>query len=294
MRSMPAFTLLLVMVLTANAQTPSGDNGKQPANPAPATNSAPAQAAQAAPPAENPAPAAQNATPAAAPSEISANTRQRQITVPAGTEVLLQLKNVIDTKSAHVGDGVYCQTTFPVVVDNVMVIPAGSYVKGEITKVQRAGRMSGRAEILFHFDSVIFPTGYTVEMPGSLHGDPGTHNGKVADDEGTVKTDGHDKLKKLPDVGRDTEYGAIAGTVATGSLNGARIGGGIGAVAGLATMLLTRGSDVRIEPGASLTMKLQRPLVVDVTASSASARAEVVPRQTNTRLPVPTPSPKPQ
>lgn len=282
---------LIVAGSAATAQTP----------PAEANMSGSKQAAAQTPPASQSQPpqSAEPATeqkPKLATAESEAPPNTRQITVPAGTEVLLQLKNVIDTKSARVGDGVYCQTTFPVVIDNIMIIPPGSYVKGEITKVQRAGRLSGRAEILFRFDSVIFPTGYTVDMPGSLHGDPGTHNGKVADDEGTVKTDGHDKLKKLPDVGRDAEYGALGGVIASGSLNGARIGGGLGAVAGLATMLLTRGSDVRIEPGAALTMKLQRPLVVDVGSVAANARNEtqVVPRQTNTRLPVPTPEPKRQ
>jgi hypothetical protein len=270
-------SLVIATALSTSAQTSS----PEPARPETA-NASSAAAPQAAP-----------SQPAAAEAQAQ-SSGTRQITVPAGTEVLLQLKNVIDTKSARVGDGVYCQTTFPVVIDNVMIIPPGSYVKGEITRVQRAGRLSGRAEILFHFDSVIFPTGYTVEMPGSIHGDPGTHNGKVADEEGTVKTEGHDKLKKLPDVGRDTEYGAIAGTVASGSLNGARVGGGIGAVAGLATMLLTRGSDVRIEPGASLTMKLQRPLVVDVAATNARADTQVIPRQTNTRLPMPASTSKPQ
>jgi len=56
----------------------------------------------------------------------------KQITIPAGTPVLLHLKSPIDTKSAKVGDGVYCQTSFPVTQDNVAVIPAGTYVKGQI------------------------------------------------------------------------------------------------------------------------------------------------------------------
>src|SRR5215468_7793955 len=92
----------------------------------------------------------------------------RQITVPAGTQVLLNLKSPIDTKSAKVGDGVYCQTSFPVTQDNVAVIPAGTYVKGTIAQVRRAGRVKGRAEILFHFSTMIFPNGYTIDLPGSL------------------------------------------------------------------------------------------------------------------------------
>lgn len=257
-------------------------------------------AAQSSPTPSDPASAAQPSAPSSQNVAASSNVVPpppspgvRQITIPADTEVLLQLKNAIDTKSARVGDGVYCQTTFPVVVDNTIVIPAGSYVKGAITKVQRAGKISGRAEILFHFTTVIFPSGYTVEMPGTLHGDPGTTKARISDDEGTVKTDGHDKIKQLPDVGRDAGYGALGGAIASGSVNGARIGGGIGAAAGIATMLLTRGSDVRIEPGAALTMRLQRPLVVDVT-SFQPAQFEVVPRDTNNRLHVLPPASKPQ
>ncbi len=271
---------LIALLIAAGVAGAAGQTALQSA-----TQNSPASSQSTTPAGQNP---AERQTPA--PESPSAPLGQtsagiRQVTVPADTEILLQLKNAIDTRSARVGDGVYCQTTFPVVVDNVIVIPAGAYVKGEITKVQRAGRISGRAEILFHFNSVIFPTGYTVEMPGNLHGDTGT-KAKIADDEGTVKTEGHDKIKQLPEVGRDAEYGSIGGVIATGTLNGARIGGGLGAVAGLASVLLSRGSDVRIEPGAALTMRLQRPLVVDVT-SSTQAQNQVVPRDTNNRLPVP-------
>jgi hypothetical protein len=282
---------LIALVIAAGF----GGATAQTATPGAATStptSAPAQAASATPSVEA-SPAQSPSAEAAQPSPALPATRQ--ITVPADTEVLLQLKNAIDTKNARAGDGVYCQTTFPVVVDNVIVIPAGAYVKGEITKVQRAGRISGRAEILFHFNTVVFPSGYTVDMPGNLHGDPGTTKGKIADEEGTVKTDGHDKVKKLPDAGRDAEYGSIGGVIAGGNLNAARIGGGLGAVAGLASVLLTRGSDVRIEPGAALTMRLQRPLVVDVASgSSTQAQTQVVPRDTNNRLPVTPAARKPQ
>jgi type IV secretion system protein VirB10 len=218
------------------------------------------------------------------------NSATRQITVPAGTEVLLQLKNAVDTKNAHAGDSVFCQTTFPVVIDNITVIPPGTYVKGEIARVQRPGRIKGRAEVLLHFQEVIFPSGYTVEMPGSLYGDPGTAKAKI-DDEGAVKSDGHDKLKKAPEAaGKGLLYGTLAGTIASGTLNGARIGGGIGAAAGLAYVLLTRGPDVRIEPGAALTMRLERPMVVDIVPSaSVQVGSQIVLRQTENRLPVPAP-----
>lgn len=282
MRSLIPFLIAAGFVGAAGQNSTSG---APPSDPGSAQTAAPSSQGTA---------TAQAAAPPEAPQSGQPSAAVRQITIPVDTEILLQLKNVIDTKSAHSGDGVYCQTTFPVVIDNVIVIPAGTYVKGEITKVQRAGRISGHAEILFHFNTVIFPTGYTVDMPGTLHGDPGSSKAKIADDEGTVKTDGHDKVKQLPEVGRDAAYGSVGGAIATGTLNGARIGGGLGAVAGLATVLLTRGSDVRIEPGAALTMRLQRPLVVDVTSATTQAQSQVVPRDTSNRLRVPPPAPKQQ
>jgi hypothetical protein len=210
----------------------------------------------------------------------------RRLVVPAGTKVLLNLKSPINTKSAHVGDGVYCQTSFPITQNNVVVIPAGTYVKGEITRVQRAGRIKGTAEILFNFNSMIFPNGYTVDLPGALKSDPGSSNSSVIDEEGTVKADSQ-KGKNAERVGKTTATGAVIGSAVSRSWSGAGIGGAAGAAVGL---LLMRGADVRIEQGAPLEMVLNRPLTVEVIHPDPASAAdnEAVPvRGNNTRLPAP-------
>lgn len=215
----------------------------------------------------------------------------KQVTVPAGTEVPLTLKSAIDTKNARVGDGVYCQTAFPVAVDNVIVIPAGTYVKGQVVKSQRAGKVKGRAEVLFRFDTLIFPNGYTIDMPGTIHHDSGSGNASV-DDEGVIKADPQ-KGKDAKTIGEGAGIGAAGGSIITGTRTGALSGAGIGGLAGLATVLLTRGQDIRIEPGTSFKMLLQRPLTVDVVPVDPNRTAtEVVPRPTNVvRLPTPQSAP---
>ncbi|HEY6969176.1 MAG TPA: hypothetical protein VJA94_08230, partial [Candidatus Angelobacter sp.] len=50
---------------------------------------------------------------------VSTQTGSKQITIPAGTKVLLHLRSPINTKNARVGDDVYCETAFPVTQDNV-------------------------------------------------------------------------------------------------------------------------------------------------------------------------------
>ena len=230
---------------------------------------------------------------AAVPPPASADSA-RAVTVPAGTKVLLQLKSPIDTKSAHVGDGVYCQTSFPVTQDNIVVIPAGTYVKGEIAHVERAGRMKGRAQILFHFNSMIFPNGYTVDLPGALKSEPGATNSSVSDEEGTVKADSQ-KGKDVGTVAKTGATGAVIGTVATRTGRGAAIGGVAGTAVGLGEVLFTRGQDVRIEQGTSLEMVLQRPLTVEVSHADPAQAAdnEIRPRVNNThRLARPKPTPQ--
>jgi type IV secretion system protein VirB10 len=189
------------------------------------------------------------------------------ITVPAGTKVPLTLESPISTKSARAGDGVYLRTSFPVTVDNTMVIPVGTYVQGVITNVKRPGKVSGRAEILFRFTTMIYPDGYTVSIPGSLNDVPGAENSHMKDNdkEGTVQADST-KGRDVATIAGPAATGALTGAIVDGG-RGAGIGGGIGAAIGIGTVLLTRGNDVRIEQGSTVEMVLQRPLVLnDVTS----------------------------
>ena len=94
-------------------------------------------------------------------------------TIPAGTKVPLALKQAISTKTAKEGDPVYAETAFPFVVNDRIVIPAGTYIQGKITRVERGGRVKGRAQLLIHFTSMIYPSGYTVMLGGSVDNAPG-------------------------------------------------------------------------------------------------------------------------
>ena len=96
-----------------------------------------------------------------------------QLTIPSGTKVPLALKQAISTKNARDGDAVYAVTTFPVVINDRIVIPAGTYVQGRISNVKRGGRIKGRAEVLMHFSTLIYPSGYTVSFPARWRMFPG-------------------------------------------------------------------------------------------------------------------------
>lgn len=213
--------------------------------------------------------AAQTSTPAAG----SAPAKDPlTLTIPAGTRVPLSLKQAISTKTAKEGDSVYAETAFPFAVNDRIVIPAGTYIQGRITHVQRAGRVKGRAEILLHFTSMIYPSGYTVMLGGSVENVPGAEKATVKGSEGTIRQDG-EKGKDVGTVASTASTGAVIGALSGGG-KGAGIGAGVGGVTGLAIAMLSRGSDVRMEPGTSIEMEIQRAITVD--ASRVTSRRAVM------------------
>jgi hypothetical protein len=189
------------------------------------------------------------------------------VTIPAGTKIPLSLAQAISTKNAREGDAVYATTAFPFVMDNRVIVPAGSYIQGKISHVERGGRLKGRAEILMHFTSMIYPSGYTVMLPGSVENTPGADNKSVKDAEGTIQQD-KDTGKKIEEAAKGGVYGGSGGALAgglSGGLNGARIGAGVGAAAGIGWALLKRGSDVKLDVGTSIEMEIQRAIPVDAS-----------------------------
>src|SRR5438094_8781342 len=78
-----------------------------------------------------------------------------KLIIPSGTKVPLVLKQALSTKNARDGDPVYAQTTFPVVMNDRIVIPAGTYVQCERSNVQRGGRLKGWGEVHLAFTKII-------------------------------------------------------------------------------------------------------------------------------------------
>ena len=193
----------------------------------------------------------------------------RQVTIPAGTPVPVSLRNAISTKSSHVGDQVYAQTTFPVVINDHIVIPAGTYVQGKISSIKPAGRIKGSAEVLMHFTSLIYPSGYTVMLPGSIESAPGVDKAQVKDKEGTIKADGN-AGKVVKTVGEPAATGAVVGGLSRG-VEGGLIGAGIGGAIGTAIAAFGHGNEVKLGPGTTLEVILQRDVAVD--ASRIRSRA---------------------
>jgi hypothetical protein len=239
------FAGLWVSAATFAAQMPAGPS-QGPAEQGPPAQSAPAQT--------TPTPAASDSTAKAAP---------KNYIVPSGTRLPLILHNAVTTRNAKPGDPVYLETLFPIVIDNRILIPAGSYVEGEIQEAKRPGKIKGTGEIRLRLNSMILPNGYVVDF-NAIPTNAGTGGNEAIDSEGNV----HGDTNKAGDVGtilKTTGIGAGVGGIATQSAKGAGIGAGAGAAVGLAAVLLTRGPELELPRGTTVDVVLDRTVYLDST-----------------------------
>ncbi|MGB8800441.1 MAG: hypothetical protein WCC97_07130 [Candidatus Acidiferrales bacterium] len=203
--------------------------------------------------------AATPVAPAVAPSATSAAAAK--IIVPSGTHIPLVLHNAISTRSARPGDPVYFETLFPVMIDGKVVIPAGSYVSGEVTESKRPGRVKGRGELMIKLTTMILPNAYMVNL-NAVPGGVGTGGNETTDSEGKIIGDsekGHD----IGTIAKTTAAGAGVGGLASRTGAGVGIGAAAGAAVGLAAVLLTRGPDAEMPRGSTVEAVIDRSLYLD-------------------------------
>jgi type IV secretion system protein VirB10 len=191
----------------------------------------------------------------------AAQNSPNTIVVPAGTKLPMVLHNAVSTRSARPGDPVYLETTFPIVQDDKILVPAGSYVQGEITEAVRPGRVKGTGEMRIRLTSMILPNGYTVRFD-AIPANAGTGGNETTGKEGEIKGDTN-KGQDAGTVLKTTAAGAGIGGLASRTGKGAGIGAGAGAAAGLAAILLSRGPEIDLPRGTTLDAVLDRPLNLD-------------------------------
>jgi hypothetical protein len=183
-------------------------------------------------------------------------------TAPAGTIIPLQLKNTINSKTAFGGQNVYCETIFPVALNNHILIPAHSFVRGHVTEVDPPGRILGKAQLGIRMDSLIFPDGRTWPIRSAVYSLAGA---RLSPDE--AKKENGD----VGNVGKVKPDSSAEGLIdASGLADASSISGVSEGVGGLILLLVTRGKRIVLQPGTTLEIRLDAPLnFADPPPSSA-------------------------
>lgn len=198
------------------------------------------------------------------------NNSQEQtkaLIIPEGTQIQLSLREPVSSKLSDVGDEVRAVVKRDIVVNDVTVIQAGAEVIGRVTLVKPAHRSLKGGLLHISFDRIRLQDGLERKLTTIVQS-----ASDYSRDE-KVKTNGEGTLKGGK-VGDTTLMRAAAPiaiptvTIAVYSghygLNGATgtlLGLGVAAIIG--SVLLTKGKDIRLEPGSLVRLKLERPLSIE-------------------------------
>jgi hypothetical protein len=198
---------------------------------------------------ETPAPAAAAGAPTAAAAPAPERAPEyRELTIPSGTVLAVDLQTAVGSDTSQVEDPVRGTLRRAVTVDGVQALPVGTVLTGHVTHAERSARVKGLAQIALRFTRV--------EPPGDSE--------RVAIQTGVISREAAaTKKQDAAKIGGGAVGGAIVGGIIGGG-DGAAKGAAIGGAAGTGVVLSTRGKEVRLGPGADLSVRLTAPVTIRV------------------------------
>jgi type IV secretion system protein VirB10 len=187
------------------------------------------------------------------------NVTETEIAIPEGTIIPIVITEYLNTRSSQVGDVFYADTTYPIWVQQRLIIPKGSTIRGTVTEVVRPGKIKGKGRLAVRFDDILLPNGVRKDLVATFRGLHGPGDESLNRKTETVTAGGSKGVDSGTIIGMGGQ-GAIIGAIAADGASGAVIGAGAGAAVGLATVLFTRGKDLVISPGTRFDLELIKPL----------------------------------
>jgi len=203
---------------------------------------------------------------AAAPATFgAAENAPSTLTVPAETEVAVQMLSGIHTRVSRVNDLVTARLLDPVYVNGRIALPSGSLLDGRITMIHPSRRLHRPAELGLRFEKITTPDGQAksiaavlaaLEHPEQLH----------------LRLDAEGHLIGTREVSWKALFAGIAGLGAYGGVKAAGVGGAaLTKVLPLASAgwlgyeaFWPRGRDVNLPPETLCRLRLNNPLTVRV------------------------------
>jgi len=170
-----------------------------------------------------------------------------ELVVAADSVIGLEIEASLTSERARVEDRVSARVTRDVRVGDRVAIPAGSRVHGEVTLVERGGRVRERARLGVRFTSIVLADGTAFPIATETI----YREGDAPGAESAAK------------IGGGAIGGAIIGGI-LGGTKGAAIGGAVGAGGGTAAVMAGGRNAATLPAGTPITVRLEDPVAVTV------------------------------
>jgi hypothetical protein len=170
-----------------------------------------------------------------------------ELVVSAQSVIGLQMETSVSSENARLEDEVVARVTRDVKVGDRVAIPAGARAQGEVTLVERGGRVRERARLGIRFTSIVLADGTRLPILTETVFREGDSPGR----ESAAKIGG----------------GAIGGAIIGGILGGAKgaaIGSTVGAGAGTAAVMTGGRNHATLSSGSPVTVRLEEPVTITV------------------------------
>lgn len=181
-------------------------------------------------------------------SGVSGTSVGGPLTIPRDAILLIELESSLSTDASQPGDRFQARVVDPREF-------AGAIIEGRVTRVKRAGKVKGAAELQLSFETIRMDghtSGFRADVIALVDTGNRDESGTV-DSEGGVR--GKDSTKdNVSKIGASTGIGAVIGAIVGGG-KGAAIGAAIGGTVGTAGVLRSSGKDLRLERGQQLRIR---------------------------------------
>jgi len=161
--------------------------------------------------------------------------------IPAGQELDVRLGTTLSSKTAKVEQRFEATTVADVTQNGMVLLPAGSIVRGVVSGVDPAGRLDRAGSLTLSFDEITV-RGRSYQMRAMATNV--FESGGIREEKGTA--------------GIGAGAGAILGGV-LGGLKGAILGAVIGAGGAIAA---TEGKDIELPAGSIIRIRLDSPVTI--------------------------------
>ena len=182
-------------------------------------------------------------------SRAPAEPAVRMVTVPEGKRLKTELSVPLSSKTSHVGDTFEATVKSDVRIPelDVVAIPVGSLVRGEVIEVRPAKALKGQALLSVKVNTLRLPSGKEIPVLASL------------------VTEGQDTTKRsVGGIAGGAAAGALLGRILGKNTKGAAVGAVAGAAIGTGVVLGMDNKDITLPEGTEMTFHFDQSVEVPV------------------------------